>query len=136
MDELPKRSKNCESIESRNFTHTLKRISAPDVESKCELTLPDDVRELSVFSLPAHTHTLEGLANTGEGAKCKTKCDGSLTLQGGSIQPGALITWNYGGPARVEFIHMDENGVTWAYVSWPGYQTAVNVNALTKIESI
>ena len=51
------------------------------------------------------------------------------------IQAGDWITWDYGGPAQVEFLHTDEDGVTWAYVSWPGCQAAVNASAVTKVET-
>ncbi|MBA2487376.1 MAG: hypothetical protein H0V35_15045 [Nitrospira sp.] len=51
------------------------------------------------------------------------------------IQMGEWITWDQGGPAQVEFIDTDEDGTTWIYVSWPGWQSAVNAKYVTAVRT-
>jgi hypothetical protein len=103
MESLHKRRKCEESFQSRNFTHTTERFPAPDEKMKCELTLPDQPVLDHVSSLPAHTHTIEGFANTGAEMKCETKCEGSLTLPDAPLQSGWLVVYRnqygalYGG---------------------------------------
>jgi hypothetical protein len=136
MNTLHKRRTKFEGPQSRNFSHTSSPIPAPDAEVECELTLPDAQRETPVSSLPAHTHTSDGFPNTGAEMKCETKCEGSLTLQQGLIQPGSLITWDHGGPAEVDFVHTDEDGSVWIFVSWPGGWSSVNANVVTKVVAV
>ena len=93
MEALQKR-RMCEApLEQKSFTHTSDTIPAPAAEMKCEFTLPESQESPPVSSRPAHTHTLEGFANTGAGMKCETKCEGSLTL-GDPLQAGMIVQWD------------------------------------------
>lgn len=54
------------------------------------------------------------------------------------MQPGAMVTWISGdrkvnGPYSVDFIHTDDDGSTWLYVSGSDYQAAVNLKFVTVV---
>lgn len=140
MDSLQKRHTGDQVDRSRTFSHTSMRIPSPDVEKKCELTLPAAHRATPVSSIPAHTHTPEGFPNSHAEMKCETKCEGSLTLQGVVIQPGCLITWQKSdgipqGPASVDCLHFDEDGSTWVFVTLPDGWAAINARYVTVVRS-
>ena len=136
MDALQKRRKCEESFQSRNFTHTTERFSAPDVEMKCELTLPERPVRDHVSSLPAHTHTLEGFANTGAEMKCETKCEGSLTLPVPPVNPGEWITWTRADgqvmTGLVDAIGLDTAGTWIAFVLTGATWSLVNMKYATR----
>jgi hypothetical protein len=46
-----------------------------------------------VFSLPTHTHTLEGFPCPDAGMECETKYEGSLTLRD-ALQVGVIVEWD------------------------------------------
>lgn len=70
-------------------------------------------------------------------AKTTTACIASASAAP-VIQPGALVTWTRGDGTRpegfVDFIHTDDTGTRWAFVSLPGGRWAVvNVKFLKEV---
>lgn len=122
MVELQKRRKCDISSQSGNFSHTKERNTAPDAELECDTTLPTTPVLPSDSSIPDHTHTLEGFANTGAEMKCETKCEGSLTLPDAPLQPGWLVVYRdqrgvlCGGYDDRQ--HGTVRGCTWDGAAW------------------
>jgi hypothetical protein len=57
-----------------------------------------------------------------------------------SVSPGALITWQVAdgsqrGPARIDFLHTDSDGLIWAFYTVPdGNWGAVNMRYATPLQ--
>ena len=103
---------------------------------RVEDTRPDVGPMPPVFSLSVHTHTSGTFPNADAEMECETKCEGALTLQEVSIQPGSCITWQRAdgklrGPATVNFVHTDPDATLWAFVTLPDGWAAVNTRYAT-----
>lgn len=104
---------------------------------RVEDTRPDVGPMPPVFSLSVHTHTSGTFPNADAEMECETKCEGALTLQEVSIQPGARITWQRGDRTAqsgvIDDLHTDPDGTVWAFITLPGESwTAVN---LTRVKT-
>ena len=91
--------------------------------------------QVSVFSLPTHTHTSDGFSKDDRQMECETKREGPLTLP----RPGALITWEGADltirQGIVNFLHTDADGSVWAFVTMlSGGWAAVNSKYMLKID--
>lgn len=140
MEALQK-GRKCEEVPKRkNSTHTSNSFSSPNAEMKCELTLQNRRGDPPVSSLPAHTHTLEGVANTGAGMNCETKCEGPLTLPEAPLRAGWLVAYRDGqGILRGGCEERDYGTVhecRWDGMTWSISLTDGNAIPLSRVVSV